>query len=98
MKAFLKKILAKPIVRMADKLASSPDSKAIHQSLDQLYRQLTTTPEQSNQFPIGDVKFLLFSDHHRRKGDAADAFRNAKENYAAALDYYYRRNFTLINR
>jgi len=82
---------------MADKLASSPDSKAIHQSLDQLYKQLKTTPEQIIDFPIGEGKFILFSDHHRGKGDAADDFRNAKENYAAALDYYYHRNFTLIN-
>lgn len=41
-------------------------------------------------------RYVIFSDHHKGGNNEADAFRGAKDNYLAALDHYFERDFTLI--
>lgn len=97
MRKFLRKIFQKPILWISGKIASSPDRKEIFTSLDNLYKSLQKQPGNIIDFDIAKGKFIIFSDHHRGKGDAADDFRNAKENYSKALEYYFENGYTLIN-
>lgn len=46
-------------------------------------------------FELGDLKMVLFSDHHRGQDDGADDFKPCKEVYHAALAHYLEKGFTL---
>lgn len=41
------------------------------------------------------LKLIVFSDHHKGKGDAADDFAPCEATYLQALDYYQENGFTL---
>ncbi len=41
-------------------------------------------------------RYVLFSDHHMGLRECADNFRQCEPTYLAALDTYYRENFTLV--
>lgn len=44
---------------------------------------------------LSDLKAVVFSDHHRGKGDRADDFRRCEEAYAAALGWYLEEGYEL---
>ncbi len=45
---------------------------------------------------VDDLKWIVFSDHHRGSRDGADDFAPCEENYLKALDYYLKRDYTLM--
>lgn len=92
----------------AFKFTDKPDEKAIHSSLSALYKAILKNPEgkinlleprlgQVVPIDAATARFIIFSDHHKGAGDQSDDFTTNKENYSAALDYYYRENYTYIN-
>ncbi|MCP4219654.1 MAG: hypothetical protein GY765_33790 [bacterium] len=53
------------------------------------------SPEETIE-DIGDVKWIIFSDHHRGQMDGADDFKACKHIYHAALGYYLAAGYNLI--
>ncbi|WP_246484956.1 metallophosphoesterase [Chitinophaga qingshengii] len=95
-----KKILARLIVRMSDRLSSRPDKKAVFKSLTQLYNRILKGKKDTGlvvPFDLQQGRFIIFSDQHKGCRDAADDFRDAADTYAGALQYYYDHGYTLIN-
>ena len=100
MKKLLRKIFRKPVIWLADRISSRPDSKSVFSSLSQLQQDilkgkldkgplLSCLPEKAS--------YVIFSDQHKGAKDAADDFMGAENNYMAALDWYYSNGYTLIN-
>lgn len=100
MHSFLKKLLYKPVSRLADKFSSRPDKKRVDKALAALYKNITTRPGKKGPLICFDAvkdKFVILSDQHKGARDGADMFAGAERNYLAALDYYYGGQFTYIN-
>jgi UDP-2,3-diacylglucosamine pyrophosphatase LpxH len=62
----------------------------IHRELDRSFDEATVIEEHAKQ-----VKWIIFSDHHRGRGDGADDFRACEETYKKALRYYLDKGYTL---
>jgi predicted phosphodiesterase len=100
MRKLLQKILKRPILWIANRFSSSPDKQDIFESLDCLLENILEGKQDSGvviPFNLQDGKFIILSDHHKGGRDLADDFRLSEENYLAALDYYYKNGYTLIN-
>ena len=99
MRQFLKKLLTKPVVNLANKLSSRPDKRRVDKALSQLYQQINTnSSEKGLCLPLGgEDKFVILSDQHKGARDGADIFANAEKNYLAALAYYDKERFFYIN-
>ena len=100
LRKLLQRILQKPLSRLADKLSSSPKRTDIFSSLSQLLKDILDKKEEKGliiPFEMNTAKFIILSDQHKGGGDLADDFRNAGNNYLAALSYYYENNFVFIN-
>lgn len=48
------------------------------------------------RFEVQDDKLIIFSDHHRGRGDAADDFRRCERAYRSALAHYLELGHTLV--
>ncbi len=48
-------------------------------------------------FDANSGRFIIMSDQHKGAGDASDDFFTNQKNYEAALEYYYKQNYTYIN-
>lgn len=99
MRKFLKKLLYKPVVRLADKYSSRPVKGRVNKALNALYKSITTKPGNKGlviAFTPKD-KFAILSDQHKGARDGADIFALSERNYLAALDHYYHHGFTYIN-
>ncbi|MDH7463646.1 metallophosphoesterase [Chitinophagaceae bacterium 26-R-25] len=84
---------------MADKFSSSPDKTAINQSLDALLKEIRAGHSQKGlrlNVDLNSGKYIVLSDQHKGARDAADDFLACEKNYVAALDYYFKNNFTLV--
>ena len=62
--------------------------KLIHYRLNRAYRRATQV--------TGHNKIIIFSDHHKGIGDAADDFKQCASTYTKALNYYFQAGYTLI--
>ncbi|MFN0016174.1 MAG: hypothetical protein ACKVU2_16665 [Saprospiraceae bacterium] len=66
---------------------------AIFKALDKVY----AVAQQSGNFPIGKGhRYIIFSDQHKGAKNGADNFRPCEKNYLAALDYYARKDYSLV--
>ena len=45
---------------------------------------------------VDELKWVIFSDHHRGRKDGADDFRACEETYTHALNFYYDKGYTLV--
>lgn len=96
---FCQFLFKKPVTWMADKFSSSPDKAAIKQSLDALLKEIREGHSEKGLKVNVDLttgKFVVLSDQHKGARDAADDFLPCEKNYVAALDYYFKNNFTLV--
>lgn len=96
---FCQFLFKKPVTWMADKFSSSPDKTAITQSLDALLKEIREGRSQKGLKLNADLssgKYIVLSDQHKGARDAADDFLACEKNYVAALDYYFKNNFTLV--
>jgi|SRR6185503_10072140 len=99
MRAFLQKLLTKPVVNLANRISSKPDKRRVDRALSDLYRQISTKNEKKGlviNFDSKD-KFVILSDQHKGARDGADVFALAEKNYIAALGYYFKEGFYYIN-
>ena len=65
--------------------------KGIRKGLTKAYEDAQTRPA----VEIDDLRAVVFSDHHRGRGDGADDFRHCEEAYAAALGWYLEQRYEL---
>src|SRR5512132_3855666 len=72
--------------------------KTIHAALDAVFRRALEQEREEGLtvFDLRSAKFVIFSDQHKGKRDAADDFLVCERAYNAALAYYDRLGYTLI--
>jgi len=63
----------------------------INQGLDRAFKEAAIFP-----VDLESARLIIFSDHHRGKGDEADDFRLSKPSYQAALNHYLEMGHILI--
>lgn len=100
MKRLFQRLFKKPVLWLANKLASSPSKPEIETSLNSLLRDIRKPkPDQGPivPFDLGKGRFIIVSDQHKGGKDLADDFHLAEDNYMHALEYYYQNGYTLIN-
>jgi len=99
MRAFLQKLLTKPVVNLANKISSKPVKRRVDRALSDLYKQISTNNDQKGLvINLGAKdKFVILSDQHKGARDGADVFALAENNYIAALAYYFKEGFYYIN-
>lgn len=95
----LKKLLTRPTRWLADRFTSNPHADDVFASLTDLHERITTGAESGQLLPVDmqTARFVILSDQHKGAGDLADDFRLARQNYTAALDYYFAGEFSLVN-
>jgi len=97
----IKSLLTRPVTWLANKLSSYPDRANVNASLSKLYEESVDKPGKKSgsmfSFDPHTKSIIIFSDQHKGKGDGADDFAAAADNYMAALDYYHQQNFYYVN-
>lgn len=97
---FLKWLLTKPVVWLANKFSSRPDEKRVLEALSKLYKDTQENPGKKGvvfDTTVADARFIIFSDQHRGAKDGSDDFMKAEPTYLAALDYYLKQHFHFIS-
>ncbi len=100
MRRFFQWMLKKPVTWLANRLSSSPHKADVFSSLDHLLNSINEGKELAGpiiRFDMNSGKFVIVSDQHKGARDTADDFRLSEKNYLAALDHYYKENFTLLS-
>ncbi len=100
MKRFLLFLFKRPILWLAEKLSSSPREEAVFRTLSKLLDDIEknkTSRGIMKGFDFMKDRFIIFSDEHKGMRDGADDFRDAENDYLAALDYYFQQGFHFIN-
>ena len=100
MKKLLQIIFRKPVIWLANKLSSRPESKAVFSNLTQLHQDILKGKQDKGPLLSchpESARYIIFSDQHKGAKDAADDFMIAEENYMKALTHYYNEGYTLIN-
>ncbi|NSL86844.1 metallophosphoesterase [Chitinophaga sp. Mgbs1] len=92
--------LSRFIIRLSDKLSSSPDREAVFASLTQLHNAILKGDRERGpviHIDQSSARIIILSDQHKGGRDTADDFMKAADTYMAALDHYYQEGFTYIN-
>lgn len=99
MRRLLKRLLTKPVVKLANTLSSRPDRKRVDKALTELHQQIEDEPGKKGLcLLLGDNdKYIILSDQHKGARDGKDIFAKAEKNYLAALNYYDEKKFFYIN-
>lgn len=99
MRRLLQRILLKPILWATEKFSSKPQKEKIYPALSRLREEIITNPGKKGiQIQLNEAdQFIIFSDQHRGAKNGADDFMSAEAAYLAALDHYYRKNFSFIS-
>lgn len=87
-------MLYRPVLWLTNKYSTDPDPKRVRESLTKLYQKLSANPVIEL---TEDKSFIVFSDLHKGAKDGADDFALAEANYLFALDYYLKKDYTLIH-
>ncbi|MDH3710808.1 MAG: hypothetical protein OER04_13015, partial [Cyclobacteriaceae bacterium] len=66
-------------------------SKHIFKALDKAYRNALQIESETD-----DLKWIIFSDHHRGVRDGADDFLACEGTYIKALQYYHQKGYILL--
>ena len=68
----------------------------VGKGMDRAYRRAAERPTVDRApVEVDALKAVVFSDHHRGDGDAADDFRRCEETYAAAIGWYLEQGYEL---
>jgi len=67
--------------------------EAIRDALERTYQRMRF---QAHTVDLADIRWVIFSDHHRGQGDGADDFRACKPIYHSALDHYLNAGHSLF--
>lgn len=68
-----------------------PKISTIHKSINRALKQAHSIDQE-----INNMKWVIFSDHHRGQRDGADDFLRCEQAYINALKYYYSEGYTLL--
>jgi UDP-2,3-diacylglucosamine pyrophosphatase LpxH len=94
-------VFRKPVIRVSNKVSSSPKRDFVFQRLSDLYHDIVDNPEPKNgalyELDLKNGSTIIFSDHHKGNRRKSDEFRYSEKNYLAALDYYDRQKANYIN-
>lgn len=95
----LKKLLTRPIRWIADHFTSNPDKHDVFTSLNDLLSRIEGAGDGGEILDLdsSSARLIVLSDQHKGAGDLADDFRLSRHNYSAALDYYFKQQYTMIN-
>ncbi|HVI45759.1 MAG TPA: metallophosphoesterase [Chitinophaga sp.] len=96
----MKKIFARCIIWLSNRMSSKPNRIAVFNSLSKLRQEILDGKTERGlrlTFDHESTRYIIFSDQHKGARDAADDFMAAEENYLGALSYYYNNNFTFVN-
>ena len=99
MRRLVQIILLKPILWASKKFASRPQRDRIFKALTDLLKNIKEAPGKKGitlELSASN-RYIIFSDQHRGAKDGADDFAVAEPNYMAALDYYYKNDFSFIS-
>ncbi len=97
---FLKSNLATLVKHLANRYASNPNGKRIHEALDHLRNEIlkgNTKKGVVKHFSTQTDRFIIFSDQHKGAKNGADDFAGAEACYLAALDHYNNNNYHFIS-
>lgn len=99
LRLFLQKLLRKPVMKLAEKVSSSPRREDVFASLSKLHEGIAAGKGDGAvlQCGIDEARFIILSDQHKGCRDLADDFRLAENNYLTALKFYYDEGYTFIN-
>ena len=100
MKKLLRRLLQKPVLRLADKFSSRPDRERVFTALTELHKKIEEGKEKNGliiPFDAATQKFIVLSDQHKGAKNHADDFAVCENNYVAALKYYFDEGFYFIN-
>jgi predicted phosphodiesterase len=99
MQKFLQKLLRKPVLKLADKYSSRPNTARVQEALMLLYNQICTEGKKGKivNFDSSSDRFIILSDQHKGTRNGSDDFAFAERNYLAALGYYFQNNYFYIN-
>lgn len=95
----VQRLLAKPVLRLANRYSSRPDKTRVHAALSALYLHVKSKPGKKGlvlNLNHPAQKFIIFSDLHKGNKKRSDDFAPAEANYLAALDYYNKNGYTLV--
>lgn len=100
-KQFLKRLIKKPIVSLANSVSSAPKKEKVFASLSELYQQSLEEPGKKESKLIRlnpkEKSIIIFSDQHKGTRNGSDDFRLAEDNYLAALKYYNDHDYYYVN-
>ncbi|WP_119080467.1 metallophosphoesterase [Chitinophaga alhagiae] len=100
MKRLLQYLFRKPVIWLANKFSSRPQSRLVFSALSQLQEDILNNKKEKGLLlscTPENARFVIFSDQHKGGGDAADDFVPAADNYHKALTWYYGEGYTLVN-
>ena len=100
MRKLLQFIFKKPIAWLAEKLSSAPHEKDVFESLGELLESINGGKSKKGivqGFNYQEDKYIIFSDQHKGNRSSVDDFKEAEDDYLAALAYYYQQGFHFIN-
>jgi predicted phosphodiesterase len=100
MRKLLQRLLAKPVIWLANKWSSHPDKARVFKALTDLHQDILNGNTKKGliiSFDIHKDKFIVLSDQHKGAKNDSDDFMLAEKNYLAALEYYYQNDYFFIN-
>jgi len=100
MRKLLQFIFKRPIAWLAKKLSSAPHEQDVFQSLDELLKSISHGKSQkgvTQGFNYQQDKYIIFSDQHKGNRSSVDDFKEAENDYLAALAHYHDQGFHFIN-
>ena len=100
MRKLLQWIFRRPIAWLAAKLSSAPHERDVFASLSGLLEKIRHGKSREGVirgFNYQEDKYIIFSDQHKGNRSTVDDFREAEDDYLAALAYYHGRGFHFIN-
>jgi predicted phosphodiesterase len=99
MQKFLRRLLLKPVNKIADSYSSKPDRERVHKALTDLYTSIKSADNKKGtliEFDTNTDRFIIFSDMHKGAKNGADDFAFCEKNYLHALEYYDKNRFRYI--
>ncbi|TCJ14129.1 metallophosphoesterase [Flaviaesturariibacter flavus] len=99
MRAFLRRILLKPVLRLSARYSSAPIAANVNAALDKQLARIRAGNEKKGlvlPFDAAKDRFIIFSDQHKGAGDGSDDFAVCAPAYLGALEHYNREGYHFV--
>ena len=100
MRKFLRSLLFRPVLWLANRFSSDPDRTRIFEALSKLLAKIESAPGKKGfviPFDVDMGKYVIFSDQHKGRKNGADDFAGNEQTYLTALKHYYENDFHFIS-